>query len=93
MNYYLAIAKRLKSEFEETENLLDISRSLALKYGKNEWKILVDIDRELAGIYIVRGKVSAANDILRRVKTVEEVLKDGGFETSAGCCIYNLPLR
>jgi tetratricopeptide (TPR) repeat protein len=74
LNYYLAIAMRLQGEFEMAEHLLDVSRDLALKYGYDEWKMLVEIDKELAGIYIIKGRVAAANEILRRIETVEEIL-------------------
>ena len=75
MNYFLAVAARLREEFDEAISYLEIARCLALQNGNEEFAFLVMADKELAEILIIKGRVNEANEILRRVKTVEEIIE------------------
>ncbi len=78
LNYYLAIAKRLKEEFDESQYLLDVSRKLVLEYGQNEWKR-----------FLTRTKTPRRH-VLGKCPFMAE---DEGFVLSAGCLMHNPHLR
>jgi hypothetical protein len=45
-----------------------------VQYGDHDWNLLIRIEKEAAGIDVIRGKVSQAEEKLRRVSTIEETL-------------------
>ena len=72
--FHLAVAKRLQGELEPALDLLEKSRSGVVSETPNNFSFLVKIDREGAGILISQGKVGKANEVLRRLGTIEEII-------------------
>ena len=83
LKYYLGIAKRLQSELDKASEYLDQAKNLAQAMGWQEWKFLVAVDKENAEILILRGHDDEAKEILRRVKSVEEILTSESFHEAA----------
>ena len=72
--YHLGVAKRLQSELDKALELLEESRAAIVSQTPNYFSFLIKIDREVAGILISQGKVGKANEILRRINTIEEII-------------------
>lgn len=75
LHYYLGIAKRLQGELDESIEQLETGRSLALSFGCEEFKYLVKVDLELAGIYASKGMIKQSQELERRARNVEEILE------------------
>ena len=83
MNYCLGVAAKLKEDFDSAECYFETAKSRALQFGNQEYAFLALVDKELAGILIIKGRVTEANEILRRVKTVEDLLADDAEPVAA----------
>ena len=75
LQYYLGIAKRLQGDLDSSLEHLENGRSLALAFGCDEFKYLVKVDLEIAGIYVIKGMVKQAEEIERRARNVESILE------------------
>lgn len=75
LKYYLGIAHRLLGQDDEAIELFEEAKGLALAMGYQEWEFLIKIEKEMAEMFLVRGRVSEANEIFRRIKSVEEIVK------------------
>ena len=75
LHYFLAVAKRLQGELDDSICHLETGRSLAISHGYQEFAYLVKVDCELAKIYRSQGLDQQAEKIERRVKTVAEILE------------------
>ena len=75
LKYYIGIANRLLGEDDEAINLFEDAKSLALAMGYQEWEFLIKVEKEMAEMFIVRGRVAEANEIFRRIKSVEDILR------------------
>ena len=75
LKYYLGIAHRLLGEDDEAIDLFEDAKGLALAMGYQEWEFLIKIEKEMAEMFLVRGRVAEANEIFRRIKSVEEIVK------------------
>ena len=75
LHYFLAVAKRLQGELDDSICHLETGRSLAISHGHQEFAYLVKVDHELAKIYRSQGLDQQAEKIERRVKTVAEILE------------------
>jgi len=75
LNYYLGVALRMKDELDGAEEKLAWAREVFRTNKSEEWKALISIEKELAGICFIRGKVGQGNEILRRIATIEETLE------------------
>ncbi|CAB4758323.1 unannotated protein [freshwater metagenome] len=62
---------------------MDQAKSLAQAMGWQEWKFLIAVEKENAEILILRGHDDEAKEILRRVKSVEEILTSASFHEAA----------
>ena len=74
LNFYIGFARKLKGEIDSAEEYLAKAKYQVVQFGDPEWDALVKIEKEIAGIDILRGRVSQAEEILRRVATIEETL-------------------
>ena len=74
LNFYIGFARKLKGEIESAEEYLAKAKYQVVQFGDPEWDALVKIEKEIAGIDVLRGRVSQAEEILRRVATIEETL-------------------
>ncbi|CAN2190156.1 NrfG FOG, TPR repeat [Candidatus Nanopelagicaceae bacterium] len=75
LKYYLGIAHRLLGQDDEAIDLFEEAKSLALAMGYQEWEFLIKIEKEMAEMFLVQGRVSEANEIFRRIKSVEDIVK------------------
>ena len=74
LNYYIGVARKIKGDLDSAEEFLAKAKSQAVQYGDHDWNLLVRVEKEAAGIDVIRGKVSQAEEKLRRVSTIEETL-------------------
>ena len=74
LNYYIGVARKIKGDLDAAEEYLAKARFQVVQYTDHDWKALIKIEKEIAGIDVIRGKVSQAEEILRRVSTIEETL-------------------
>ena len=75
LHYYLGIAKRLQGDLDSSMEHLETGRNLALSFGCEEFRYLVKVDLEIAGIYVIKGMVKQAEEIERRARNVESILE------------------
>jgi tetratricopeptide (TPR) repeat protein len=73
LKYFLGIARRLLGELETASRLYDEARNLAVAMGWKEWEFLIKVDTAIADIYETNGMSEYAAEILRRVKSVQEL--------------------
>ena len=73
LKYFLGIAHRLLGDLETASRLYDEARNLAVALGWKEWEFLIKVDTALADIYETNGQPEYAAEILRRVKSVQEL--------------------
>lgn len=73
LKYYLGVANRILGESETASRLFDEARNLAIAMGWQEWEFLIKVDKEIAGLYRANGLDDAADEILRRIKSIEEL--------------------
>jgi len=73
LKYFLGIAHRLLGELETASRLYDEARNLAVAMGWKEWEFLIKVDTAIADIYEKNGMSEYAAEILRRVKSIQEL--------------------
>jgi len=73
LKYFLGIAHRLLNDLETANRLYDEARNLAVALGWKEWEFLIKVDTAIADIYETNGQPKYAAEILRRVKSVQEL--------------------
>ena len=73
LKYFLGIAHRLLDDLETASRLYDEARNLAVALGWKEWEFLIKVDTALADIYETNRQPEYAAEILRRVKSVQEL--------------------
>ena len=83
LKYFLGIAHRLLDDLKTATRLYDEARNLAVALGWKEWEFLIKVDTALADIYETNGQPEYAAEILRRVKSVQELaVKDACDEAA-----------
>jgi len=75
LKYYVGIAHRLLGQDDEAIELFEDAKGLALAMGYQEWEFLIKVEKEMAEMFIVRGRVHEANEIFRRIKSVEDIVR------------------
>ncbi len=73
LKYFLGIAHRLLDALKTATRLYDEARNLAVALGWKEWEFLIKVDTAIADIYETNGQSEYAAEILRRVKSVQEL--------------------
>ena len=73
--YRLGCAKVLLAELDEAENLLRDSLGMNSRTGSPDWELTIELEKEIANILTVKGRVTEADEIRRRIKTLEEIIK------------------
>ena len=73
LKYFLGIAHRLLGDLETATRLYGEARNLAVALGWKEWEFLIKVDTAIADIYETNGQPEYAAEILRRVKSVQEL--------------------
>ena len=78
-NARMGLAKKLLGEYEEALEHIATAKDMMLGTGEPYWSSIVRMDKIAAGIQRERGLVEEADEILRRLKVIEETL-DGDDE-------------
>ena len=73
LKYFLGIANRLLGDLETATRLYDEARNLAVALGWKEWEFLIKVDTAIADVYETNGMSEHAAEILRRVKSIQEL--------------------
>jgi tetratricopeptide (TPR) repeat protein len=73
LKYFLGIAHRFLGDLETASRLYDEARNLAVAMGWKEWEFLIKVDTAIADIYETNGMSEHAVEILRRVKSIQEL--------------------
>jgi tetratricopeptide (TPR) repeat protein len=73
LKYFLGIAHRLLGDLETATRLYGEARNLAVALGWKEWEFLIKVDTAIADIYETNGMSEYAAEILRRVKSIQEL--------------------
>ena len=83
LKYYLGIANRIQGDLETAGRLFDEAKHLAIAMGGQDWEFLIKVDKELAELFRKNGFEDEANEILRRVQSIEELAaKESAHETA-----------
>ncbi len=72
--YRLGCAKVLLAELDEAEDLLRHALSLNANAMNTDWELTIDLEKEIANILTTKGRVAEADEIRRRIKTLEETI-------------------
>jgi tetratricopeptide (TPR) repeat protein len=72
--YRLGCAKVLLAELEEAEDLLRHALSLNANTISTDWDLTIELEKEIANILTTKGRVVEADEIRRRIKTLEETI-------------------
>ena len=75
LKYYLGIAHRLLGQDDEAIDLFEEAREFALSMGYQEWEFLIRVDKEMAQMFVERGRLTEADEIYRRIKSVAEIVE------------------
>ena len=83
LKYFLGIAHRLLGDLETASRLYDEARNLAVAMGWKEWEFLIKVDTAIADIYETNGMTEYAAEILRRVKSIQELAAKDAYDEAA----------
>lgn len=83
LKYFLGIAHRLLGDLETASRLYDEARNLAVAMGWKEWEFLIKVDTAIADIYETNGMSEHAVEILRRVKSIQELAAEDVCDEAA----------
>jgi tetratricopeptide (TPR) repeat protein len=83
LKYFLGIAHRLLDDLKTASRLYDEARNLAVALGWKEWEFLIKVDTAIADIYEINGQPEYAAEILRRVKSVQELAAKDACDEAA----------
>jgi tetratricopeptide (TPR) repeat protein len=73
--YRLGCAKLLLAELDEAEDLLRDSLAMNSRTNSPDWDLTIELEKEIANILTTKGRVAEADEIRRRIKTLEETVK------------------
>ena len=74
--YRLGCAKVLLGEFDEAEDHLRQALSMNVHTRDTDWELAIELEKEIANILVIKGRVAEANEIKRRIATIEETMND-----------------
>ena len=83
LKFFLGIAHYLLGDLETAGRLYNEASHLARAMGWKEWEFLIKVDRASAEIYEINGMHEVAVEILRRVKSVEELAAKDQYDEAA----------
>jgi tetratricopeptide (TPR) repeat protein len=73
--YRLGCAKVLLAELDEAEALLRHALSLNANAMNTDWDLTIELEKEIANILTAKGRVAEADEIRRRIETLEETMR------------------
>jgi len=71
--FVIGKALGINSQFEEAERRLQEAREIVS--GSNDWEMVTRVEREFINLYLAQGKVEAADEVERRLKSLQEVVE------------------
>ena len=71
-NYYLGMAKKVNGDFKGAEKCLRDAQYMITVGGEKDWPLLIKIEKELAQIYRQTDRTEEADEILRRLRAIED---------------------
>jgi tetratricopeptide (TPR) repeat protein len=74
--YRLGCAKVLLGEFDEAEDHLRQALSMNVHSRETDWDLAIELEKEIANILVIKGRVAEADEIKRRIATIEDTMKD-----------------
>lgn len=74
--YRLGCAKVLLGEIDEGEDQLRQALNMNVHARETDWELAIELEREIANILVIKGRVAEANEIKRRIATLEETMND-----------------
>lgn len=74
--YRLGCAKVLLGEIDEGEDQLRQALNMNVKACDTDWELAIELEKEIANILVIKGRVAEANEIKRRIATLEETMND-----------------
>jgi tetratricopeptide (TPR) repeat protein len=74
--YRLGCAKVLLGEFDEAEDHLRQALSMNVHSRDTDWELAIELEKEIANILVIKGRVAEADEIKRRIATIEDTMKD-----------------
>ena len=72
--YRLGCAKVLLAELDDAEELFSQALSINVKSMDPDWDLTIEIEQEIANLLTIKGRVTEADEIRRRIKTLEETI-------------------
>jgi tetratricopeptide (TPR) repeat protein len=74
--YRLGCAQVLIGEINEGEENLRQALGTNVNAGNTDWELAIELEKEIANILVIKGRVGEANEIKRRIATIEETMND-----------------
>ena len=74
--YRLGCAQVLIGEINEGEDNLRQALDTNVHSNNTDWELAIELEREIANILVIKGRVAEANEIKRRIATIEETMND-----------------
>ena len=74
--YRLGCAQVLIGEINEGEDNLRQALDTNVHSGNTDWELAIELEKEIANILVIKGRVAEANEIKRRIATIEETMND-----------------
>ena len=79
-NARLALAKKTTGEFDEALELFAKAKSMMVGLDNPPWKAVLKLEKQVSDIYVAKGQFTEANEILRRIESLKEIVLDEGEE-------------
>ena len=73
--YRLGCAKVLLGEFDEAEDHLRHALRTNVHSRDTDWDLAIELEKEIANILVIKGRVAEADEIKRRIATIEDTMK------------------
>jgi tetratricopeptide (TPR) repeat protein len=76
----MALAKKVLEEYDEALELFADAKSRMVRVENPNWRAIIKLERQVASILVIKGRVSEAQEIERRIASLAEVVFDEGEE-------------
>ena len=76
----MALAKKVLEEYDEALDLFADAKSRMVRVENPNWRAIIKLERQVASILVIKGRVSEAQEIERRIASMAEVVFDEGEE-------------
>ena len=76
----MGLAKKVLEEYDEALELFADAKSRMVRVENPNWRAVIKMERQVASILVIKGRVSEAQEIERRIASLAEVVFDEGEE-------------